>query len=326
MAITIPQDRPLIAINFCGGTGYNLGREFSAIVAENAMLASLVSLSFIDTSTANNSEVNTDENTMVLGTGKGSGKTRLMNHEAIREQIPRTMLKFKPGVFNVNVAGASGGSGGTIANEITRFHMENGGNCINVIVGSRSSGKEIKNTDACFRTFASLAKKYNTPALVHFRENKPDITRSAINRNIMNNLLLLCVLLSGKDDKMDETDIHHLLNYTKVTPFNANVVGFDLFLNDVSLEAHEQLYTVASLALPDVNTDVNPKPEYQVAGYLKDDLKDLFKDTKCMHWCVIGNSFGPMMRQLDEAVKDMDRQAAAHRADDFADVDTDFIG
>lgn len=317
MAITIPQDRPLIAINFCGGTGYNIGKAFAELAASNDILRETVKCYFVDTSTANNSSVNTEDNTIVIGSGKGSGKTRGANAAEIRAAVPQILHTFTPGVFNINVAGASGGSGGTIANEISRAHMSRAANVVNVLIGSRSSRSEIENTDKTFRSFANAAQKFNRPALVHFRENSVKAPRQAVDKNVLNNLLLMCILFSGKDDKMDESDLTNLLNYPAVTSFSANVVGFDLFLGNVALERHETLYSVGTLALEDTDTDVEPTPEYQVAGYLKGGYAELLKDAQCLHWAVLGNSFGPMMKELAEKVAAFQSAAAAHRQDTF---------
>lgn len=323
MAIPVPTNKPLIALYFAGGTGYNLGHKFSKLVKGNEILKETVRVSFVDASTANDTSDNTEENTVVLGTGKGSGKVRGENAAEIRACIPQVLHKFAPGVFNVNVGGASGGTGSTIINELSRHFMKEGMNCVNVMIGSLSSRSDIQNTHKTFQSFSLAAEKFERPAVVHFRQNKLGETRDEVDSNILNDLLLLCLLLSGKDDKADETDFANFLNYPKVTDFPNGVVAIDVFRDTIRLAKHETLYTVATLAKPGTSTDVTPTPDYQVAGYLNSQHTAVFDEINALHWCVIGNTFTPMMKDLEEKVEGFRKAAQAHRQEKFIPRDRD---
>lgn len=317
MAIAIPEDKPMIHIYACGGTGYNIGYQLLNAVRENPILRSTVTVTFLDTSTANDHELNTPENTMILGSGNGSGKIRGENAGAIMDSMTAALHKHKPGLFNIAIGSASGGTGSTIMNCLTGAMLERGIIMPNFIVGSRDSGSEIKNTNKTFQSFANMASLHGRPVLVHYRENSAENTKEKINNIIGNNVLLTCLLFSGKDDKMDVSDINNFLNYPAVTNFPASIVGFDLFRDAPSLAMHEVMLTVASLGTTGADTSVTPTPEYQAAGRISSEVSNIFKDTSAMHWVTLGNTFGPMMKDLAVKSKEFDDAAKAIKLETF---------
>lgn len=312
MAFTSPSDKNLITIYAAGGSGYNLAKDFLERFKNTSFIKDVVQVYFVDTSTSNNNNYNTEDNTIVLGSGEGSGKKRAKNASEIRDEMPTLFRKFKPGVFNILLGGASGGSGSTIINEMFRELAIRKANTVSMLVGSRASRSEIENTDKTFQSFARLANRYEYPAVVHYRENTPGSTRSVVNANLVTNLSLLCLILSGRDDKMDISDLSHFVNYPEVTSFTPGVVGLEVFTGKLNLKPHEVLYSVATLAIKDQNTDVDPLPEYQVAGYIQDEFSDVFGDVHSIHWSTLGNSFGPIMRSLTEQVEIFKEQSKKH--------------
>lgn len=312
MTIAIPQDKPLIAIYACGGTGYNLAKSFYQKFMNSELLSERVAVYFVDTSTANNNELNTRDNTMVVGSGEGSGKKRAANAEDIRESMPGVVQALKPGVFNILLGSASGGSGSTIMNELFRLMAIRDLVVFNMLIGSRSSRTEIENTDKTFATYHRVAGRYTKPALVHYRENSATIPRSETNTNLINNLSILCLFLSGLDNKMDITDIRNLSNYHTVTPFKPGVVGFDLFIDKFDPRPHEVLYAVGSIAREDISTDITPTPEYQAAGHANSTLEKAMIDMDVFHWAILGNSFAPLMDELSKKVAEFKKNAVTH--------------
>lgn len=329
MTIAIPSDKPLIAIYACGGTGYNLAAKFIDKFMGSELISDRTKVYFVDTSISNNSQHNTDDNTMVVGSGVGSGKKRAVNAEEIRDSLSGVFQSFKPGVFNILLGGASGGSGSTIVNEMFRAFAMREQNVLSMLVGSRSSRTEIENMEKTFTSFARLAKRYEKPALVHYRENTSTAPRSSVDSNMINDLGVLCLFLSGHDDKMDVTDIHHLFEYQKITGFQPNVTSFELFIDKFDPKPHEVVYAVGTLAREDVSTDVEPRPEYQVAGFVRKDNDEVMGPFQVIHWAVLGNSFSPLMTDLTKSVKSFQDQAKAHIQDNLdrnvADEDDDIL-
>lgn len=317
MTIAVPTDKPLIAIYACGGTGYNIANKYISRFSKAPELEDRVKVYFVDTSISNNNEHNDDSNTMVLGTGIGSGKKRGSNAEEIREAMPAVMQTLRAGVFNIILAGGSGGSGSTIANEMFRIMAMRDMNVVNFLVGSRASRTEIENLDKTFTTFTRVAKRYNKPALINYHENRAGVSRGELDNLVVSDLGTLSLFLSGHDDKIDITDIHHLFNYHKVTSFQPNVVGFQVFVDKFDPKPFEVVYSVGSLARMDESTDVDPAPEYQVAGYLQGDNEKMLGSFKYFHWAVLGNSFGNLIDDLQKRVKAFSEQAKAHAQDNL---------
>lgn len=321
MAITAPIDKTLIQIYACGGTGYNLAKQLQQEINQSDLLNDLVNIVYMDTSDANNHELNTHENTIVFGSGKGSGKIRGENTTAIQEGMAAALLKHKPGVFNIVLAGASGGSGSTVMNVLNGELMTRGQVAVNFTVGSMASAAEIKNTDKTFRTFANMVKVHKKPVLLNYRENSRTMTKETVDRIVINNCLLTCLLFAGRDDKMDIADLTHFLNYPTVTNFPASLVGFDIFAGEPTIENHEVLLTAATLGTTGSDTHLDHPTEYQTAGVLPDELSGFLKENKVMNWVTLGNSFGPIMKDLATRCKAFDEAAAAVKLESFASID-----
>lgn len=329
MTIAIPQDRPLIAIYFCGGTGFNNGERFLAASKDNQILAETTACYFVDTSTSNHKAINTEQNTMVVGSGKGSGAMRKENAESIRQVVPQILKNFKPGVFNIMVGSASGGSGSTLINELHRELIIRGMNAAAVMSGVRSTRTNIENMHKVFQSFGLVTKKYQMPSLVNLRVQAPGETREKVDAMMLNNLLLLSLFLSGRDDKMDITDLTHLFNYPKVTGFAPAVVSLDLFINKLELEKNETLYAAGTIARPGTVTDITPAPQYQPVGFIDPSLDEIFTDIEVLHWAILGNSFDTLTKELKTAVAAFEEESAAHRVVDLAadveDIDDDIV-
>lgn len=306
-----------IRVYFCGGTGYNLGHLFSKVVETTPMLKASVSIAFLDASTANNREGNNDTNTLVVGTGRGSGKVRAENAKDIRASVPEIVHKFQPGTFNLLVGCASGGSGSTIVNELARYFMSKDIPCVSLLAGSLSSRAEIENTYKTFSSFSLAAEKFERPALVYFRQNDREKPRDHNNEKIISSLTLLCLLLSGQDDKADESDFKNFLNYPQVTPYPPALAGIELFLDHLKPAKHETVYSLATVARQGHSTDVMPPPQYQTAGYLSDEDAKILGSVNVLHWAVLGNSFTELMKNLSAQVEEFARSAAAHRVERF---------
>lgn len=318
MAITPPTDKTLIKIYACGGTGYNLGKQLQQAFNETELLVDLVDIVYMDTSDANNHELNNSENTVVFGSGKGSGKIRGENGPAIAEGMTASLHKHKPGVFNITLGGASGGSGSSIINCLTGELMSRGLVPINFLVGSLASATEIKNSDKTFKSFANLVNAHKKPVLVNYRENSRSTPKETVDRIVINNCLLTCLLLAGKDDKMDIADLLNFLNYPSVTNFPASLAGFDVFGGNPTMEPHEVLLAAATLGAPGTDTTLDAQVEYQAAGILPKELAGMLKDNPLMNWCILGNSFGPMMKDLSARTQAFDEAAKAVRLESFA--------
>lgn len=329
MTIAIPQDRPLISIYFCGGTGFNNGARFLEATKDNQILKETTKTYFVDTSTSNHKPLNNDSNTMVVGSGQGSGAMRAENASQIRQSVPQILKNFKPGVFNILVGSASGGSGSTIINELHRELIIREANVAAVMSGSRSTRTNIENMHKVFQSFGLVTKKYQKPSLLNLRVQEHGETRAAVDAMILNNLLLLSLFLSGRDDKMDIADLTHLFNYPKVTGFGPAVASLDLFINEVKLDKTETLYAAGTIARTGTVTDITPVPQYQPVGFINPDLNEIFTDIDVLHWAIIGNSFDRLTEELKKAVEGFAEEAAAHRqvdlAQDVVDNDDDIV-
>lgn len=331
MTFKAPLNQTLINIYACGGTGYRIASQFLEMTKDNVLLKDLLKIHFVDTSTSNDTGHNTEENTYVIGDGKGSGKKRSLNANEIIAAVPAVLQKHRPGVFNILVGSASGGTGSRIINELQKNLANRKELFVMFMTGSQSSVLDITNTNNTLTSAYRMAKSTGVPALMQYRQATRETSYAAICDQITGNLAFLCLLLSGNDDKMDISDLTHVIRYNLVTSYAPSLVGFELYLDTVKVPSHSTVYAAAVLGKPGEPTTLDITPEYHVGGNLTGPAAEVASEVKTMTWAVLGNHFAPLMNSLNEQVIAFKREAEAHQqaelvaADKYADFGDDII-
>lgn len=305
---------PQIALYFCGGAGMNIGNMFSQSIKDNAILQDKVRMYFIDTSAANQHPVNNDDNTLILGEQKGSGKIRAKNYTMIKDSVPEIMHKFEPGAFNILVSSTSGGSGATIQGVLLSEMLGKDIPVVNVSIGSMDSEREVENTHRAFLSYEAIVKARKKPVCVFYRQNSEKNTRGAVDGKVLSALTLLSLMFSCVADKIDDSDLRHFLNYPLVTRFPATVAGLDFFTENLTPLKDETLFTVTTLGTADVSTTVTPTPPYQSTGFLTTAHAQMFADVKVLHWAVMGGSYDELIREAAGKIDEYESAASAYRA------------
>lgn len=303
---------PQIAIYNCGGTGLNLGSQFQEIIASSEILSNSVVQYFVDTSRANHREIHTDENTMVIGSGEGSGKKRDENIDSLKQCVPDILHRFQPGHFNIVVGGSAGGSGsviqGVLLSTLLKEHP-----ALAIVAGSVDSAAEIRNSKQSFKTFQSIAKTRGTPAVIHYRENGRHGTRGQVDKDLISSLTLVCLMLSCTAEKIDHADLRHFLNYPKVTTFPPTLAALEIYPAKYAAPSSATTFAVTTLADYNTPTAVEPTPPYQSAGFLADSQAELLMGAGVVHYAVLGNFFNEIIANINERFDDLEATAALYR-------------
>lgn len=322
MAFANQPKNPQIAIYNCGGAGMNLGNAFMPVIMGNEMLKDMTRVCFVDTGKGNHTAGQTEANTIIVGSGKGSGKIRRENYEAISESLGEITHKFPPGMFNIVVHSLGGGSGSIIANELVLELLEKGQAVVVVAVGSTDSRSDVDNAIRTIESYDNGARQMGKPVVMYYRENSATKSRGEVDKELINSLTLLCMLFSLKAEKIDEADLRNFLNFPAVTRFPPGLVGMEIFAGDIKLMEDETVYTVATLAKPDESTTISPPPEYQTAGFIPDSPQAplnamTFGGISLVHYCTLDGVIAPVYTQLKELMARFDSASGAHKPKTF---------
>lgn len=260
----------IVTIYGCGGLGVNLASELAAAEPSSAGFAQRVH-AFIDTSKSNliNKKVPEDR-LFLLDNIDGSGKVRSQNYEDIAKNALAILQKFKPTSLNIVIHSAAGGSGSVIGPVLVSELKARGEQVIVIMAGSTSSRIEIENTIKTLKSYESIAHKRNSPVVSHYLENTPETNRVTVNKQIRQAVSLLCGLYSGQNEELDSADLKSWLDFLQFTGGEAQLSSLNFSYKDNKLSTLGTIAAVATLALREVETELDVPVAYQAVGFAPD--------------------------------------------------------
>jgi len=251
-----------VSIYACGGGGINIVSSLPSTT--DASLAEATCYA-IDTSKSNLRESKFSADNLYLFDGvDGSGKVRAENHEIIGKNMLQILQKFKPGDFNIVVHSGGGGSGNVIGGSLVAELARQGEQVVVIMIGSTNSQIEVENTHKTLKSYDVIAKRSECPIVVHYLENSATASRKSIDGGAHSAIQALLMLYSGKNSEMDSADLR---NWVKHAGAN-EVFSLQFCPTTDSYARAGNAISVATLALPDQNTALEPSPAYQAVGYL----------------------------------------------------------
>lgn len=258
-----------VTVYGAGGAGINLTRQIAAQVqgdAKNIFSQVDANFVYVDTSESNLAKNGIDKDAVFLFEGvDGSGKVRAENHVIIAKSTLKILQAHKPGTFNIVVCSASGGSGSVIGHSLVAELRKQGEQVVVLIVGSTGSHIEIANTLKTLKSLDKLAHDLSSPIVAHYLENSPGRKRSDVDHNVIGAALMLLMLFGSRHEELDSADLRHWLTYKAL---GAELIILQFASSPERYEALEDILSVATLALPDVDTSLSPKPSYHTVGLL----------------------------------------------------------
>ena len=204
-----------------GGTGINLVKNIPFSGNAPAGVAQ-VKVDYIDTSSANVGE----NNQVLVVNGSGSGMVRGTNYAILKEEIKEIFLSKTPSEMNILVHSASGGTGSILGNLAAKENLSNPNrDVIVMLVGSRGSEIEVKNTISTIKTYASISKEIGRVIPVVFFENTPETPRGLVDQSVNSAIAVLTVLFSGQNGELDKMDLSNWLNFNRVSEYAPDISG-----------------------------------------------------------------------------------------------------
>jgi len=257
-----------IRVYSAGGAGINVISELDAIRSEPAHGFATMLPCYIDTSASNIRSKKLPEDAVYTFDGMdGSGKVRSTNYEDVSKNAKAILLKYKPTAFNIVVHSGSGGSGSIIAPILVSELKARGHQVIVLLIGSTDTRIEIENTIKTLKSYESIADKRNSPVVVYYAENTQHQSRFEVNRMVKHAIGLLMGLFSGQNSELDTADLKNWLEYTNITKTQARLASLTFAVTKEELSDAGTVISVATLAMPEVDTRVEQTPAYQCVGY-----------------------------------------------------------
>lgn len=211
-----------IKIYACGGCGVNIATKLKGLDHN-------LDVTFVDTSTANLEALNNEENTYIVPSLDGAGKLRSKTYEAFNEDVETLLIEHKASEgLNIVISSLSGGSGSMIAPLIAYDLIKEGKTVLVIGVGSRNSVIEIKNTLNTIQTYNNFTHNLRAPIAFSYVD---DPVRSIADKSITSLVNILSLITDKTRTKeFDTADLHHFINYDKVTSLPPSLASINASL------------------------------------------------------------------------------------------------
>lgn len=227
-----------LIIHYCGGAGINIGRSINNVLDGLGEGFCSIVPRYIDSSANNIDAANRDSlwrigsDAFVDAAIDGSGGERKTNIQAIMASVKCYLDENKhtasvTGEYHVVVFSASGGTGSVVGPILTSNLRSRGIPVLAIMIGDSSNGLFAKNTLNTIASLDNMAKRaINKPIVMMYHNNHAvDLKgvgnrEATINEQIADDLTILSMFLSGKNEDIDTRDMINFLspdNYETIT-------------------------------------------------------------------------------------------------------------
>lgn len=251
----------------CGGFGVNVVGAWNDADAHVGVGTAEVHLAYIDTSRSNLPDKVTPQQFFLLEGVDGSGKVRAENHVEISRNIKSIIQQFAPGDMNLVVFSASGGSGSVFGPLLMAELMEQGHQVAGIVVGSDESTIAANNTLKTLKSLESIAGLKNTPAVISYHHNRPDVKRSTIDADCRYVMSCMAMLASRRNRGLDTRDLRNWLNFPAVTSVEPQLALLTMYNTLAEAQDANQPVSVASLYRTPDDAKLDVTAEYVTDGY-----------------------------------------------------------
>jgi hypothetical protein len=300
-----------VTVYAVGGCGINIVTPLMKVAAKTDGYADLT-FGMVDTSHSNLPEAGFENSFIHVGSRReltdGSGKVRKTNAQAAKQAVSDILNRWEPGDLSVVVHSGSGGSGSVIGNVLVSELISRKKTVAVILVGSRTSVKEVDNTRDTILSYQKVAVANQRAVICHYLDNA---ARSMAENNdrarIM--ILFLSALWSGVNKGLDRKDLDNFVNYQDVSNYEPGVVIYDLFsgsMDNLDLGEDTAVSTVVSLIKPGEDPSPGIMVPYHSYGELAESMVGRMKIDTPIHLYTLQGAFPVILESLEKSV-------AAHR-------------
>lgn len=293
----------------CGGCGINIAQHF--INRSEAGYAD-IDVFMVDTSRSNLNDKIDPSKIYRFDDVDGSGKVRSMNYSAISERAKEIIQHLSPAdIINIIHSG-SGGSGSVLAPVLVSELIKKNRQVIVTVVGGTSSNIETNNTLKTLQSYAAIAEQTNSPISVAYFENGSKTPRSKVDDQVKTHIIMTSLFFSGKHRELDSADLHHFLNFTKVTQYRPTMVKLDYFDGkEITLSKDEAVVAAVTLTNDETSSDISHPLEYQAVGFIAPIVTQHTSFNMPLHAVLVLNAFTPIVSRLEAKLAEAEDARAA---------------
>lgn len=298
MSETIKQK---LNVYCCGGAGINIGKSLDGTDDHLEVI-------YLDSSVSNIDKLDKDTNAFLIRDMDGAGKLRSKTYEAFKSEVEAALTKFKPSKgLNVVISSLSGGTGSVIAPLIARELIISGQTVIVIGIASTSSVIETENTIKAIKTYNNFSVQHGKPIAMFYCDHE---VRSEADDTIKALMVSLSLITDkSRTREFDSTDLHHFINYNKVTSLPIGLSNLQISINnDDSVKLTDDAH-LASTILITTDTDSvlsGEKPEY-LATVIVTDENYLTKEGNTPLDIRMDNIVGLLPSQLKSLEDDLEK-------------------
>lgn len=290
----------------CGGTGSNIVREFFNLnTKDNSIFSDIIPV-VLDASDSDFTTDIPDEYMYIVKdeSGKqleGAGKIRATNYDHIKQSVKDMLVKYPPTNFNIVVHSNSGGSGSVIGPSIVNELMLRGEQVIVLMVGSVSSQLEILNNVRTIKSYENISTNIlNKPIISVYMENSEQTPKNMVDYNLRTLISTIAIMASGKNKKLDKTDISNFLNWTSFVSFKPCLTHLELHGNNIVIPENETLIGVLTLTDEDRSHEISTPKYYQAVGIIPDNGLDNVKKDLPLHFCTVIGHYNGIVERMNK--------------------------
>lgn len=319
-------NRNTVRIYACGGCGVNIGSRLEQYRNATDPTLAQLNVTYIDTSRSNLKHLEVaDNNTYLFPVIDGSGGIRKENAKEVSVKIADILDQFDPQALNIVIHSASGGSGSVIGPSLVSALLEAKQAVVVLMVGESSTRLDAQNTMNTLKSYDAIAQMRAMPVVLSYQQNSRDNPRSKVDAEIEGTAVSLAILWSGNNRELDSKDLFNFLNFHIPTTFEPQVAHLTLIQPDVELsDKVGQVISVATLALPDQETALDPAPEVQYRGFLPAGAPERIADTLPTHFFVTDGILDEVNSLLKSTLKqhEVQQQSRTHKEGFLTNADT----
>ena len=303
--------RNTIRIYGCGGAGVFNTTPFARNSLNNESNFAIFDPAYIDTSDSDMSLTIPDDKKYLFADTDGSGKKRRMNAPQISSYCPDILHQFKPSnTLNIVVHSAGGGSGSVIGPVIVEQLLKTNKKVIVIMIGSSSSAVDTENTINTISSYDNYSRTIGRPAVMYYLENSAKTNMATVDSHVQGMIVMLSLLFSGNNRKLDSADLENLLNYPAVSSFPSQLAycGLaDSVTNNPSVNG-AKLVSMATLLTEGENMDTELNVNYHVHGYMSPSTKSTVTTKTPIHFGVYLGYFTKVVANLKNKLAEMEAQ------------------